>query len=82
MFSTLEVSVSYLQQRLVVITDAELAAIASAAHLKSQLSELEGLRERVRKASEIAAPETRVGKAATPALIWKAATINLPAAGF
>jgi len=53
--------VSSLQQRLLVITDAELAAIASAAHLKSQLSELEGL---------------------APALIWKAATINLPAAGF
>jgi hypothetical protein len=49
---------SSLQERLAVVTDMQFAAIAAAANLKSQLSELDGLRERVRKAMEIAAPET------------------------
>jgi hypothetical protein len=57
-FSELEVSTSSLQQRLSAVTDMKLAAIAVTANLKSQLSELEGLRERVRYALEIAAPET------------------------
>jgi hypothetical protein len=61
---------SSLRQRLIAITDVELAAIASTAHLKFQLSELEGLRERVRKASEIAVPETHVVMVATPVL-WQ-----------
>ncbi len=43
---------SSLRQRLSVITDMQLGAIAVAAHLKSQLSELEDLRERVMKALE------------------------------
>lgn len=69
-----------LQQRLTAVTDMQLAAIVSAAHLKSQLSELEGLRERVREALEIAVSETGSVMAATPVPVWKAA-INLPAAG-
>src|ERR1700733_7413267 len=52
---------------LAAITDMQLAAIASA-HLKSRLSELEELRERVRDALEIAG--------ATKVPNWKA-TINL-----
>ena len=47
-----------LQHRLAAVADMQHAAIASAAHLKSQLFELEGLRERVGKALEIASPET------------------------
>ena len=48
---------SSLQERLAAVTEMQLAAIAAAAHLKSQLSELEELRERVMKAVEIAPPE-------------------------
>jgi len=70
---------SSLQQRLIAITDMQLGAITAAADLKSRLSELEGLRERVREALEIAVPETRSVTAATPVPIWDAA-INLPAA--
>jgi hypothetical protein len=53
----LEVSMSSLQERLAAVTEMQLAAIAAAADLKSQLSELEELRERVMKALEIAPPE-------------------------
>jgi len=59
---------SFLQQRLAAVTDMQLAAIASAADLKSRLSELEELRERVREALEIAG--------ATKVPNWKA-TVNL-----
>ena len=46
---------SSLQQRLVAVSDMRLAAIAAAAaNLKIQLSELERLREQVRKTLEIA----------------------------
>jgi hypothetical protein len=67
-FCKLEVSMSFLQQRLAAVTDMQLAAIASAADLKSRLSELEELRERVREALEIAG--------ATKVPNWKA-TVNL-----
>ena len=63
-----------LQDRLTAVTE-------SAANLVAQLTELNHLRERVRKASEIAVPETHVVMAATPVLIWRAAAINSPAAG-
>jgi hypothetical protein len=53
----LEVSMSSLQERLAAVTEMQLAAIAATADLKSQLSELEELRERVMKALEIAPPE-------------------------
>jgi hypothetical protein len=53
----LEVSMSSLQERLAAVTEMQLATIAAAAHLKSRLSELEELRERVMKALEIAPPE-------------------------
>jgi hypothetical protein len=49
---------SSLQQRLVAVSDMRLAAIAAAANLKLQLSELERLREQVRKTLEIAELET------------------------
>jgi HAMP domain-containing protein len=49
---------SSLQQRLVAVSDMRLAAIAAAANLKIQLSELERLREQVRKTLEIAELET------------------------
>jgi hypothetical protein len=45
-----------LQDRLAAVADMQHAAITSTAHLKSQLSELEGLRDRVRKALKIALP--------------------------
>jgi hypothetical protein len=48
---------SSLQRRLAVITDMQLAAITSAADLASRLCELEGLRERVKEALEVAIPE-------------------------
>jgi hypothetical protein len=60
------------------VTDMQHAAIASSAHLKSQLSELEGLRERVRKALEIAAPETVDCYGATKVPSWKAAVNPRP----
>jgi hypothetical protein len=60
------------------VTDMQHAAIASSAHLKSQLSELEGLRERVRKALEIAAPETVDCYGATKVPSWKAAVTPRP----
>jgi hypothetical protein len=47
------------QQRLVAVSDMRLAAIAAAAaNLKIQLSELQQLREQVRKTREIAERET------------------------
>jgi HAMP domain-containing protein len=49
---------SSLQQRLVAVSDMRLAAIAAAANLEIQLSELERLREQVRKTLEIAELET------------------------
>jgi hypothetical protein len=52
---------SSFQRRLATIAGIEHVAIACAAHLKSQLSEFEGLRERVRKTLEIASPETAHG---------------------
>jgi hypothetical protein len=64
---------SSLQQRLTVVTDMQLAAIAAAAHLKSQLSELKGLRERVREALEFAAAETRSVMPSAQGCICKAA---------
>ena len=58
-FSKLEVSMSSRQQRLVAVSDMRLAAIAAAAaNLKIQLSELERLREQVRKILEITDLET------------------------
>jgi hypothetical protein len=67
---------SSLRQRLAAITDMQLAAIASAAHLKSQFSELEGLRERIGEALEIAISETVERYGATRVPILKAA-VNL-----
>jgi HAMP domain-containing protein len=49
---------SSLPQRLVAVSDMRLAAIAAAANLEIQLSELERLREQVRKTLEIAELET------------------------
>jgi hypothetical protein len=63
---------SSLQQRLTAVTDMQFAAIAAAAHLKSQLSELKGLRERVREALEFAATETRSVMPPAQVSIWKA----------
>jgi hypothetical protein len=48
---------SSLQERLAAITEMQIGAVAATAHLKSRLSELEELRERVIKALEIAPPE-------------------------
>jgi hypothetical protein len=62
---------SSLRQRLAAIANMQHAAIACAAHLKPQLSELEGLRERVRKALEIASPETANCYGAALVLSWK-----------
>lgn len=70
---------SSLQERLAAVTDMQFAAIAAAANLKSQLSDLEGLRERVRKAMEIAAPETMERYGATHVPNWRS-TMNLPSA--
>jgi hypothetical protein len=69
---------SSLQQRLAAVADMLAVIAAIAVSLKYQL--LEGLRERVRKASEIAGPETRSVTATIPGPIWKAAT-KLLAAG-
>jgi hypothetical protein len=71
---------SSLQQRLAAVTDILAAIAAIAISLKSQLSELEVLSERVRDASEIAGSETRSITATIPGPIWKAAT-KLLAAG-
>jgi hypothetical protein len=50
-FSSIEVPMSSLQQRIPSVAHMRLAAIAAAtANLKAQLSELERLREQVRKA--------------------------------
>jgi hypothetical protein len=68
---------SSLQERLATVTDMQFAAIAAAANLKSQLSELEGLREQVRKAMEIGAPETMERYGATHVPNW-GSTMNLP----
>jgi hypothetical protein len=70
---------SSLQERLAAVTDMQFVAIAAAANLKSQLSDLEGLRERVRKAMEIAAPETMERYGATHVPNWRS-TMNLPSA--
>ena len=67
------------QHRLAAVTDMLHAAIASSTHLKSQLSELEGLRERVRKALEIAAPETVDCYGVTKVPSWEAAANLRPA---
>jgi hypothetical protein len=67
------------QHRLAAVTDMQHSAIASSAHLKSQLSELEGLRERVRKALELTAPETVDCYGPTKVPSWKAAVNPRPA---
>jgi hypothetical protein len=75
----LENSMNFLQDRLAAVDDMQHAAIASTAHLKSQLSELEGLRERVREALEIASSETVECYGATQVLSWKVAMNLRPA---
>jgi hypothetical protein len=63
---------SSLQQRLAAVTDMLAAIAAIAVSLKSQLSELDGLRERVREASEIAGRKTRSITATIQGPTWKA----------
>jgi hypothetical protein len=69
---------SSLQERLAAVTDMQFAAIAAAANLKSQLYELERLRERVRKAMEIAAPETMERYGATHVPNWGSTMCHRP----